>query len=72
MALAGEDESASVLVVGDTISDLEAAARAEAGWSVGVLSGAHKRSQLQSCPHSVILESVAELPGWLNQLGAWI
>ena len=72
MALVGEDESASVLVVGDTISDLEAAARAEAGWSVGVLSGAHNRSQLQSCPHSVILESVAELPGWLNQLGAWI
>ena len=72
MALVGEDESASVLVVGDTISDLEAAARAEAGWSVGVLSGAHNRSQLQSCPHSVILESVAELPGWLKQSGAWI
>ncbi|GMR12860.1 MAG: phosphonatase-like hydrolase [Gemmatimonadota bacterium] len=71
MALTGEDESASVLVVGDTISDLEAAARAEAGWSVGVLSGAHTRSQLQSCPHSVILESVAELPCWLDQMGAW-
>ena len=69
MALVSEDESTSVLVVGDTISDLEAAARAEVGWSVGVLSGAHTRAQLQSCPHSIILESVAQLPSWLSRIG---
>ena len=69
MALVGEDESTSVLVVGDTISDLEAAARAEVGWSVGVLGGAHTRAQLEGCPHSVILESVAQLPSWLGRIG---
>ena len=72
MALAGEEEWGSVIVVGDTISDLEAASRAEAGWSVGVLSGAHTRAQLENCPHSVILDSVVQLPGWLIEVGAWI
>ncbi len=66
MALAGVDDRASVLVVGDTVSDLEAAARAQAGWSVGVLSGADTRVQLESCPHSAIPESVVELPRWLE------
>ena len=69
MALVGEDDPASVLVVGDTISDLEAAARAAAGWSVGVLSGAHTRTQLETCSYSVILDSVAELPRWLEREG---
>ncbi len=72
MALVGEDRSASVLVAGDTISDLQAAFRAGAGWSVGVLSGAHTRAQLENCPHSVILDSVAQLPDWLTEVGAWI
>jgi phosphonatase-like hydrolase len=70
MALAGTNEPASVLVVGDTIPDLEAAAHANAGWIVGVLSGAHSRGQLETCRHSVLLESVAELPDWLERVAA--
>lgn len=70
MSLAGIDDAGSVVVVGDTVSDLEAAAAAEVGWSVGVLSGAHSRSQLGAHPHSVILESVQSLPRWLKEIGA--
>jgi len=72
MALVSEDNAASVLVVGDTISDLEAAACAGVGWSVGVLTGAHNREQLEGVPHSAILESIVQVPGWLNEIGAWI
>ncbi len=71
MALVSLGDAASVLVVGDTTSDLEAAAVAEVGWSVGVLTGAHTREQLGSVPHSAILESVVRVPSWLSQIGAW-
>jgi len=51
-----------VAVVGDTVSDLQAASNAGARWSIAVLSGAHSESQLKSCPHSEIIASVRELP----------
>ena len=51
-----------VAAVGDTVSDLQAAFNAGARWSIGVLSGAHSKSQLKSCPHSEIIPSVRELP----------
>ena len=51
-----------VAAVGDTISDLQAAFNAGARWNIGVLSGAHSETQLNSCPHSEIIESVKELP----------
>jgi len=70
MALVPLDDPAAVLVVGDTISDLQAAARAQVGWSIGVLSGAHSAAQLQRVPHSAILTSVAALPDWLKEVGA--
>jgi len=66
MALAGVDDPGSVLVVGDTVSDLESAARARVGWGVGVLSGAHARERLESRPYTVILESIAHVPEWLT------
>lgn len=69
MALVGEKDPGAVMAVGDTVSDLEAAARADAGWVVGVLTGAHSRAQLEGQPHSVILQSIAELPGWLAENG---
>ena len=68
MEVAGVEDARSVAVIGDTVSDLEAAAAAGAGWSVGVLSGAHTRPDLEACPHSVILDSVATLPSWLKEL----
>jgi phosphoglycolate phosphatase-like HAD superfamily hydrolase len=66
MALADVDDPGSVLVAGDTVADLEAAARAQVGCCVGVLSGAHSRDRLESRPHTVILESIAYLPEWLR------
>lgn len=51
-----------VLNVGDTISDLQAAYHAGVAVSVGVLSGAHTRSQLAREPHTALIDSVADLP----------
>ena len=54
-----------VAVVGDTISDLEAATNAGVRWRIGVLSGAHDAEQLSSSPHTAIISSIAELPAVL-------
>lgn len=64
MRRTGIHDSARVAVVGDTVSDLEAANAAGAGWSIGVLSGAHDRARLECVPHTAILDSVADLPGY--------
>ena len=56
-----------VAVVGDTQADLLAAENAGVAWPIGVLSGAHDRDALASCPHAAILESVAELPSWCRR-----
>ena len=62
------DDVAEVAVVGDTASDLIAGSRAGASLVIGVLSGAHSRSELGEAPHTHIIGSVAELPDLL--LGA--
>lgn len=69
MELADESEGAAVLAVGDTVSDLEAAAAAGVGWSIGVLTGAHARERLETAQHTAILESVTALPLWLREAG---
>lgn len=51
-----------IAVVGDTVSDLQAAENAGARWRIGVLSGAHSEAQLASCSHTDIIPSVRELP----------
>jgi phosphonatase-like hydrolase len=51
-----------VASVGDTVSDLEAGAHAGTGWNVGVLSGAHSRDQLLAAPHTILIDSIVELP----------
>ena len=56
------DDVAEVAVVGDTSSDLLAGARSGASMVVGVLSGAHSRSELARAPHTHLIDSVAELP----------
>jgi phosphonatase-like hydrolase len=50
-----------VAVVGDTTLDLNAAHNAGVRWNVGVLSGAHDRSLLESAPHTHLIPSVANL-----------
>jgi phosphonatase-like hydrolase len=56
---------ASVAVAGDTTSDLWAGHRAGAGVVAGVLTGAHTREQLQTAPHTHILDDVTALPSLL-------
>lgn len=56
------DDVAEVAVVGDTSNDLVAGTRAGASMVVGVLTGAHTRSELAAAPHTDLIGSVAELP----------
>lgn len=48
--------------VGDTALDLQAGHNAGVRWNVGVLSGAHERSTLETAPHTHVLPSIASLP----------
>jgi phosphonatase-like hydrolase len=59
-------DPARVANVGDTTLDLAAGHRAEVGWNIGVLTGAHDLSRLTSVPHTHILDSVADLPRLLD------
>jgi phosphonatase-like hydrolase len=63
MEIAGVADVRQVAVAGDTVLDLQAGTNAGVRWNIGVLSGAHTREQLKSVPHTVLLPSVAELPG---------
>jgi phosphoglycolate phosphatase len=56
------DDVRAVAVAGDTVSDLVAGTSAGASIVAGVLTGSHGRTQLESAPHTHILESIAELP----------
>ena len=61
MEWTGRDSVDRIAVVGDTISDLQAAENAGVRWSIGVLSGAHSEAQLRTCPHTAIIASIAVL-----------
>jgi phosphonatase-like hydrolase len=65
----GVRESRRVAKVGDTKADLEEGANAGCGLNIGVLTGSFTRVQLQACPHTHILKSVAEVPGVLREAG---
>jgi phosphonatase-like hydrolase len=51
-----------VMCVGDTVLDMQAGRNAGARYVVGVLSGAHKKEQLEKEPHTHLIASVADLP----------
>lgn len=59
-------EAKRVIKIGDTPADLEEGTNAGCGMVVGVLTGSHTRDQLLRYPHSLLLESVRELPGALE------
>jgi phosphonatase-like hydrolase len=63
MDLTEIDSVHEIAVVGDTTLDLQAGHNAGARWNVGVLSGAHRRDQLEHQPQTHLIASVAELPG---------
>jgi phosphonatase-like hydrolase len=68
MARLGVGDARRVAKVGDTRADLEEGANAGCGLNVGVTSGSFTREQLEACPHTHVVGSVAEVPALL--LGA--
>jgi len=62
MEATGVSDVRRVANVGDTVLDLQAGHNAGVALNVGVLSGAHGRDQMQSAPHTHLLNSVADLP----------
>jgi phosphonatase-like hydrolase len=66
MTRLGITDPRCVCKVGDTRADLEEGANAGCGLVIGVTTGSFTREQLQACPHTHILESVAELPELLR------
>lgn len=65
MARVGVADSRSVVNVGDTTADLASGSAADVGANLAVLTGAHSRADLESLPHSAILDSVADVPRWM-------
>jgi phosphoglycolate phosphatase-like HAD superfamily hydrolase len=61
----GIQDARKVAKVGDTAVDLEEGYNAGCTVVIGVSSGSFTREQLQSCRHSHVLGSVAEVPGVL-------
>ena len=55
------DDVHAVAIAGDTANDLLAGWRSGASIVAGVLTGAHGRAQLESAPHTHILDSVVDL-----------
>ncbi len=66
MRMTGVTAPQHVASVGDTILDLAAGQRAGVRWNIGVLSGAHDRTRLESAPHTHIVGSIADLPDALD------
>ena len=62
------DSVQSMIVLGDTSSDVISGLRAGARASIGVLTGAHTAEQLSGAGATHILHSVADLPGLLANL----
>jgi phosphonatase-like hydrolase len=67
MARLGITDPKRVAKVGDTKADLDEGANAGCGLNIGVTSGSFTREQLESCPHTHILGSVAEVPGVVKE-----
>ena len=62
----GVPDPSRVAKVGDTPADLEEGTRAGCGLVVGVTGGTHCRRELEGCPHTHLIGSVAELPALLD------
>ena len=62
MQLTGVREAARVVKVGDTPSDLHEGTNAGCGMVVGVTSGSHTADELRPHPHTVLIDSITDLP----------
>jgi phosphoglycolate phosphatase-like HAD superfamily hydrolase len=66
MELTGVTDVAQVAKVGDTIYDLQEGDAAGCKWVIGITSGAYTRSQLQTGPHTHLVDSLYELKDVFN------
>lgn len=69
MEATGVESVGDVLLVGDTVRDLEAGMNAGAGVVVGVLTGHVPADVLSASPHTHIVDSVADIPALLGLPG---
>jgi phosphoglycolate phosphatase-like HAD superfamily hydrolase len=58
-----------VAKVGDTKADMEEGTNAGCGLVIGVTTGSYSREQLLACPHTHILNSIADVPRLLLPVG---
>ena len=65
MQLTGVEDVRRVVKVGDTPSDLQEGTRAGCGMVVGVTSGSHTADELRPHPHTLLIDSVRDLPAVL-------
>jgi phosphonatase-like hydrolase len=65
MQLTGVRDAGRVVKVGDTPSDLHEGTSAGCGMVVGVTSGSHTAGELRPHPHTLLIDSVRDLPGVL-------
>ncbi len=66
----GVRDAARVAKIGDTKADLEEGSNAGCGLVIGVTTGSFSREQLQACPHTHLLNSVAEVPALIRAASA--
>jgi phosphonatase-like hydrolase len=66
----GIDNARRVAKVGDTRADLEEGTNAGCGLVIGVTTGSFARDQLLACPHTHLVDSVADVPGLVLPEGA--
>lgn len=69
MRLLGVEDANQVLKVGDTPVDLAEGKNAGCAASIAVVNGTHSRAQLSVLDHDGLLESLLELPIWMEESG---
>jgi phosphonatase-like hydrolase len=62
MSTLNVSDPSRVAKVGDTPADLEEGTNAGCGLVIGVTRGTHTREQLAMCPHTDLIDTVADLP----------
>jgi phosphonatase-like hydrolase len=65
----GVSDARHVAKVGDTPADLLEGQNAGCGLVIGVTGGTHSRSELETHPHSALIETIAFLPALLGLTG---
>jgi phosphoglycolate phosphatase-like HAD superfamily hydrolase len=66
MLRCGVTDPLCVAKVGDTPADLQEGFNAGCRWVVGVTGGTHTRLELESHPHTHLVDTIRDIPGLLG------